>query len=493
MKIPKICLLLGFLILPALRPVAVAEPPKCTCVNGNGTYQFLNAPVDPSDDDPHCPADRADIACSRKLPSGWDHTCANNSRMECFLRRHGASWRMACSERLKGKCACKSAHPEWCPYCGASGHEWDTEGLEVVKRQLEVERRIFGKRAKLIILRTPHFYVVSDVRSLKIRTKSGGPRVMGAHEIAHVFAQRAEVAYMDFVRHFGDRVLLQQPMAVFVVAKNRTQEDIQATYFGGARTNIIYGGGSKSISGGFPGNGFAVSLQKSRDDHGLHLQVRHSIAHILMSCWIKVNGQERYLPKWVHVGVAHWLARLPRPFREMATFCGNESTPISNNGKKWHVRLLKIAGSAKSRPIQRLFEINTTGSLDLDDHVRAWSYFKVFLEEDRERFVKFISLLRDGKDHRNSLKDSFGCTPEEWDRRWKQRILGRRPTVAATAKELDSSDPTRPGAKERASIRTETDPVTLAAKIRALQAINDPLTAATVVPLLRTDNELVRE
>jgi hypothetical protein len=497
MKILRNVLLLGGLLLLSAGPgvVAQGEPPRCTCPNGNGTYYFLNSPGSPPDDELHCPGAKQFGAggCAKKLPEGWDRTCANNNRQECFLRRHAASWRLSCSHRLENDCACKNPNPQWCPKCGSSGSEWDETGMGIIKRQVEIEKRLFGKRARFTLIKSPHFYLLTDIRQMKILTKEGAPRVINQHEVAHLYIQRAELAYQRFTKYFGDQVGLSRPMAIYLMGKKRTMEDAQAAYLGSPRTNIMFGGGAKSIAGGYPFNGFGCNLQESRDDHGLHHQVLHSIGHILVSCWIKVDGKDKYLPKWMYAGAGHWLSRYPKKFREMATFCGDEGTPLSNNGRNWRMKIMKIAGSSKGRPIQRLFEVNTIGGLTLDDHVRAWSYFDIFMEEDRERFVKFLSLLRTGKDHRIALKESFGCSPEEWDRRWKDRVLGRRPSVGATAKELDNANPDRPGAAERAGIRTETDPLTLAAKIRALQAVNDPLTAATVVPFLRTEHEMVRE
>lgn len=483
------------LLAVSAAPRVDADPPACTCRSGNACYHYLNAPVDPPDDPCNCPLCRAAPgACPKRLPDGWDPTCYTNGKMECFLRRHAASWRLSCSERLGGDCACsRNPHPEWCPFCGKDGHPWDEEGLELIRRQVEIERQILGKRARFVLVKSPHFYLLTDIDQLKVRTQSGAPRVMGMHEIAHVFIQRAEIAYEDFVRYFGPRVSLSRPCAIYLMDKDRTMQDIQAAYFGSPRTNILYGGGTTRIAGGYPFNGFATSLQKTRDDDGLHLAVRHSIGHILMSCWVQVNGQEKYLPRWVYAGAGHWLARLPAKFREMATFCADEGTPISNSGRNWFEKILKMAGGARTAPIQKIFDTNSMSALDLDMHIRAWSWFDLFLEEDRESFVKFIAGLRQGTDHRIALKEAFGCDPEEFDRRWRNRVLGRRPTVAPTAEELDAGSPDLPGARERAAIRTETDPATLAARIRALQAINDPLTAATVVPLLRTDSERVRE
>ncbi|MCU0726792.1 MAG: HEAT repeat domain-containing protein [Planctomycetes bacterium] len=487
----------GLLLLPILvspAPPASGDPPKCTCRQGNACYHFLNAPVDPPDDPCNCPLCRAAPGgCPKILPEGWDATCANNRKMECFLRRHAASWKLACSEALDGKCDCNNPNPQWCPQCGVNGRPWREDDMAIIRRQVEIERGLLGARKKFVVVKSPHFYLVTDIQDLKLSTQQGAPRIAYMHEIAHLFIQRAEIAWDDFVRYFGSAPGMSRPGAIYLMDDSSTMEQVQAAYFGSPRTNIVYGGGSTRIAGGYPFNGFATSRQKARDDYGLHVAVRHSVAHLMMSCWVQVNGNDKYFPRWFMEAGGHWLSRLHPRLREMATFCADEGTPPSDNGRNWREKLLKIAGSPRSAPVQKIFDVHALSQLELDMQLRAWSWFDVYLEEDRERFVKFLSILRKGTDHRTALREAFGGDPEDFDRRWRDRILGRRPTVAPTPEELDTVKPDAPGAKERALIRAETDPATLAARIKSLQAVNDPLTAATLVPLFRTNSERVRE
>jgi len=481
------------LILLAVTP-GTSDPVRCTCREGNACYHWLRAPVTPPNDPCSCPFCRiAPGRCEKTLPKGWDRTCANNGKMECFLRRHGASWKLCCSERLAGTCQCDNPHPEWCPSCGTNGRPWGEENFGVLRRQLEVERRLLGRRAKIIIVTSPHFYLVTDLPSLKIITQERAPRTMRMHEIAHVFIQRAEIAYQDFVRYFGDDIFMERPSAIYLLAKESTKRNLASAYFGLPEPELFYGGNVQSIGGGYPWNGCAISLQKYRDDHNLHHQMRHLVGHLLISCYVKATGANRYLPRWAYAGAGHWLSRLPAKYREDANFCAGEGREVRHSGKKWNEKLISWAMSGKLHPVQSLFDVNALGGLDLQMHIRAWSWFDLFLEEDRDAFVSFIRELRDGTDHRVALKRSFGISPETWDRRWQERLLGRRDSVGPTAKERDTANPTAPGAEERASIRGETDPKILAAKIRALQAVNDPLTAATLIPLLRHESDLVRE
>ena len=147
-------MLLALVVAPT-DPVA-ADPPRCTCRDGNACYHFLNAPVVPPDDPCSCPLCRAaQGACPKKIPRGWDRACYGNGKMECFLRRHAASWSLSCSERLSGKCGCrKNPHQEFCPYCGSSGRQWDEAGLELIKRQVASAITAFQSLLPLSSVRT---------------------------------------------------------------------------------------------------------------------------------------------------------------------------------------------------------------------------------------------------------------------------------------------------------------------------------------------------
>lgn len=491
-KLLPLALTIALLLLLTTGP-AVALPYQCTCQDGPGCYHFLNAPVDPPDDPCVCPQCRvARGSCEKKYPADWDPTCADNGKMECFLRRHAASWKLSCSTRLSGECACKNPHPGNCPSCGTNGQAWGTEGLEKIRKQVEIEKKLMGRR-EFILVESPHFYLVTDIRKLKIRTQEGEKRFMGMHEIAHVFIQRAEIARQEFVDTFGEGVHGPRPSAIYLLEKETLKQDIALSAFGLPAPELIYGGDVKRISGGYVYNGIAISREKYKDDDWLHLQMRHLIGHLLISCWKKVDGRNEFLPRWAFAGAGHWLSRTPAKFREMANFCSGEGREVRHSGEKWPKMLRAFARDPKAHPIQRIFDVNSLGGLDLEMHIRAWSWFDLFLAEDRERFLAFLSGLREAKESRLALREAFGCSAEDLQQRWVERITGKRASLAPTPEEIDATSPEAPGARERAEIRAETDPKTLAARMRALSSTDDPLTAATLAPLLAHESELVRE
>lgn len=472
----------------------IADDGECRCKAGNACWHYLRAPVDPPADACWCnfcvKVSRHDG--TRAMPEGWNEICASNGKMDCFLKRHALSWDMVCSECPTNAKCCNTANPDACPRCADLGPHPLAERQKELVHRLKRETALFAS-AGIVIVWSPHFYVVTDIPSLKIRTQGGSYRVASTHELAHVYAERAEKAYREFVQNFGADVSLPKPAGIFLPKRESTAGKIQAQYFSSARTNLLYGGSNDGrVADGFCFNGFCTSLSKhGSDDEGLHHGVRHMIGHLLVSCWTKVNGQDRALPRWVFEGAAHWLAKRHPLLRDKVVWCADEGTPISGSGKDWENDARKIAGDPKTVPVERLLEKSTIGLMDFDDHVRSWSYFELSLAEDREAFTAVLRGLRAELPARQAWMEGMKCTPAEWDQRWKDRVLGKRPSMGATL--ADRGDDDGPGAAERRSIRMETDLQNLVAKIRSIGVCADPRTAKVLVEQFGRDSDAVRE
>jgi hypothetical protein len=416
--------------------------------------------------------------------------------MECFLRRHAASWRLTCSTMLEAhECSRGTAHPEWCPSCGARGADWrNAEDLAAIRRQCEVERRLLGARAKLVIVTSPHFYLVTDIRSLKVRTQNGSPRKMEMHELAHLYAQRAEIAWQDFVDVFGTDLRRDTRVAVYLLRRESVQDAVAQAYFGLPEFDFTYGSfETRTVAGGYAMDGLAISLDEHPGDHRLHLKMRHNIGHLLISRWTPPGNRWEAMPSWIYRGSAHWLSRLPEKFREMAMFHHGEGKVEADTGADWWKHLRRQAMNPALKPMQRYLDMAHREALDLDDHRRVWSWFDLFLREDPEPFLGLLAGIRTGREGRPALESAFGISPEELDQRWRDRVLGRRRSMAPTPEEIDAAAPDSPGARRRKGLRGETDARVLAAKIRALEQVREPLTAETLVRLLAHESENVRE
>ena len=456
----------------------VADDDVCRCRAGNACWCNFCAKVSRHDG-------------TRAMPEGWSEVCASNMKTNCFLKRHAASWDMICSECIQPSKCCNNPSPHDCPKCEKGGSPWDGERRKELEHRHKKEVEAFASR-DVVVIWSKHFYLATDIPSLKIPTHGGSYRLVGTHELAHIYIERCEKARREFVQCFSDEVSMGKPSAVYLPKRETTAGKLQARYNNSPRTNLVYGGTNDgNVADGFAFNGFCSSLQKhGGDDKGLHHVVRHMVGHLMISCWTRVDGKDRALPRWVFEGVAHWLAKRHRLLEDEVVWCADEGTPLSGSGKDWENDARKVAGDPKTIPVERLLEKSTIGLLDFDDHVRSWSYFVLGLEEDREPFLKVLRNLRSEVATRQAWVDGMGCTPEQWDQRWKDRVLGRRPTFAATIADKDDEGP---GAAERRALRNEQDIQNLVARIRAIGTCSDPRTAKVLTELFARDSDPVRE
>jgi hypothetical protein len=315
---------------------------------------------------------------------------------------------------------------------------------------------------------------------------------MDTHEIAHLYLERAEKAHDDFVSVWGEQVRQGQPMGIYLGARAQKKASWQLAYFGNERTNMLYGGGTGRVSGGFCWNGFATSLDDHGNDRDLHGYVRHMVGHILFSCWNGVSGQEKQCPKWAFAGVADWLCKIHPLLFENSYYCHDETTGASGSGKDWDKKAKAIAAGRRI-PIEKLFELSSLSHFSYDDLIRCWSYMDSMLREDRERWLNLMRLLREGREETAAFMEALSMSPQQFDDRWADRQAGRRKTMGEVAKDARSDEAEDAATVVRRRIAQEQDPITLGALIRGLEKVRDVDTAMLVLGRLSMDSDLVRE
>ncbi len=458
------------------------HPGRCLCDEGQGTWEYLRSPLKPPDDPSWCGLILAKGDCSsRPRPKGASATCWSSQKEQCFWKRHAASWRIDCSQ-----CITETE----CDSCDEAIRRSDAKLAETLAKQLAIEGHD-PRKNRLWIAMTPHFYVVTDIdRKLKVPTKGGAPRLASGHEIAHLFAERCERAWEDFNHWFKGGIQSPGRMGVYLMSKKRDMENYASKYLGHPRTNMLYGGGQTKIAGGFCANGFVGCLQDNPEDQMLHAYCRHMVGHVLFSCWRKVSGEEKYCPKWAFSGAAHFLEKLLDPHNDYATFCGEETTPPTGSPKDWLKKARSMAGK-KIDPIQTFFGRNSMGDLTYDDRVRAWSLMKLGLEEDPERWLQMLSLLRHGNEEGYGIQEAMGVTPDTLQERWADRLLGRRPSFGEIKKDATADE--EPGKREREAIRVTEEADVLAGLVRGLHEVKDVKMVEAIVDRLDHPSDLVRE
>lgn len=457
----------------------------CGCDAGQGCYHYLRAPFRAPEDPCRCGMCLAGGSCGgQRRPEGWPAGCMDLADEACFWKRHAASWGLRCS-----RCATDAT----CTACDGLPKAPDAAAKAQLEKQLAIEFPDEAARKKACVGWSKHFYVVSDIPQLKVLSQSGGPRVVDAHEIVHLYLQRAEQARADFVAAFGDELRQDKPMAIYLARTTKTKDAWRARYFGGGKTEMVYAGAEGKIAGGFCWNGFAASFDQYGEDRDLHAYCRHMIGHILFSCWHGVGGFNQECPRWAFVAAADWLCKLHPFFEDWVVFCHQEGAGPSGTGKDWDVKARAIAAGRRI-PVETLFSIPSMSRLSYDDHVRSWSYMDTMLREDRARWLAVLRRLREGKEHAFAFRDGLGLTPEDFDARWADRMLGKRKTMAEGARDAAAAEAAGGvDVAERRRIQREQDPATLAALIRGLDRVRDVETAKLVLDKLALDSDAVRE
>ncbi len=491
------CLLLT-IVLGGIRFVRAADPPPdermkpgtCLCATGKGCWHYLRAPMKPPEDPCRCGVCAAGGTCGGKPPpDAWPPACLESPKVECFWKRHAASWGIRCSRcATDAECAACDGLPGSVTADAVTKDRLGKQLLLEMGKGLRKSEPVDGRQG--VVAWSRHFYVACDVPQLRVIAQ-GGQRFADTHELAHLTLERAEKAYDDFVAAFGNEVRLDKPMAIYLCRTRAKKEAYRAAYFGGAKIGFVYAGAEGKIAGGFCWNGFAVSLEDYDDDRDLHAYCRHMIGHILWSCWHGVGGFLKECPRWAFVGCADWLCKSNPLFRDFTQFCMEEGGAASGSGKLWEEKA-KLLAASKRTPIDQLFAVSSMSHLSFDDHVRAWSYMDVMLREDRARWLAVLRKLREGKEHGTAFREGLGMTPEDFDRRWADRLLGRRKTMADVPLDAGKVDEGVDGA-ERRSLSTEQDVATLGARLRGVEKFRDVETAEAALGRLGLDSDLIRE
>jgi len=469
--------------------LAGAEDSKCTCGNGTASYLWLKCPkAAPGDPDP-CPAVRDGLHIGGRMPREWNDACIQAPRMECFLRRHGAAWRIQCS-----LCAAKPCcpFPNWscCPRCTGAARAPIRDAR--FAGFVEAQRKI-GASDGIEVATSPHFVAISDIKSLRLVTAQGGKRRMGKHELLHLYLQRAELARRDFEQAFGSAY--HERSVLVLAADEKVRARFAQSYFGHVPTCLRRGYNStKTVAQGWAINGWCTV---GEDDDELHFRMRHMLGHLFMSTYMRASPMEKYLPKWIDAGAAHWLCKLHPRAKNYAHFCLSEGKGRTKyrvsaaavqaglhlgSGKRWAARAKKIARKGpRADPVEAMFSASTVKQTGYEFHIRAWSWFDWFLREDRANFVDFVRGLRRAEEPRAGAKRVWNQPPEVVDERWRHHLLGHRKLEKASEKKTKADTATVTDLK---AIRRESDMRILAGRIRGLERCETKAIAETLVGIV---------
>ena len=247
------------------------------------------------------------------------------------------------------------------------------------------------------------------------------------HQAAHLYLDRLEAVFKDFLDRFGLRDI---DLNADEKNPNRVLHWVQMyeSPKPALKAGPIYAG-LQSMDGckryGRP-SVFVTpwNKQKNPQDQDLHRYVVHHVSHLLlmvMGAWQFVWLGEQNAG-WVEEGLGHFYEM--EWFRECHTYCTREANLMNDWIKSdWHNFVRESIAKNQVPPIATL-EGKPTDGLDVVQHVFCWSFVDYLLKaEDPKKFPAFISNLKQKWTLPNAMRAVYGYNLATFDEKWKDWVL----------------------------------------------------------------------
>lgn len=260
-----------------------------------------------------------------------------------------------------------------------------------------------------------HFTLVWEIDSLKVEK-----RVLGAHELMHLYLDRFERQfdfYVEWLQARPGEIVKRQRIFVWWLASDQLNASLRFCQQGSQNGVKLMGSESSySVCG---------NRQFFNGDERLHRNLVHSIAHLLFahqtpSQWIgNIKGG------WVDEGLAHVFEE--RLFGICDTYCYEEQNSNTDfKGGKYKVAVRKMVAEDKVPSVAEVIQRNTD-QLKLPEHAVAMSLVDFLLTRDGKQFNLLGKQLRSKVGSREALAATFQWTPLELEREWKAWVLETYP------------------------------------------------------------------
>lgn len=342
--------------------------------------------------------------------------------------------REPCSEHEQHECALEDdvifcSEVADCATCGGTGFvdcgfcEHVAIESTLTKRRAEVLRRAeknawiekeLGKPVRYA--ESEHFIVIWEMKDMKVDKVRKSP-----HEMLHLTAARMEQLFGLYLEKLGAREgdFKEKPL-VAVWWYPADQADASARLCGSTSPLGV------KLYGGTPRYSTCGNKQNFKDDEELHQSLVHNVAHLLLShqrpsYWI---GNDR--KGWADAGVAHWFEH------ELSGSCRNycyeeQNTKRDFKGGKFKIGVRKLVALGKQSPMSSVMQKQTT-ELTPEEHALAFSYIDYLMQKDGKALNKLLIQLRERRETRDALQDTFGISILEFEELWRAWVLETYPT-----------------------------------------------------------------
>ncbi len=276
------------------------------------------------------------------------------------------------------------------------------------------ERRKTDKLLKedLLHVETEHFIITWSIPKIVTSAK----KTYRAHEALHLYADRLETFYADFMDLFKiDPKTIRNPKHnIFLFEKQKHNLAAAKHYTGLNSWNAAYLPGNPSI---------LVSWQDKAnlptDDH-FHRHLIHHVSHLLNVSYYRMEWLSA-TAGWADEGLAHFFEF--RYFGLADNTCDEEGEleELSHSDWEYQVRMGVEKGTLPS--FAETCNKSTT-ALHGKEHQVAWSYVDFLLKKkEPARFLAFMRAIKTRKPCRDAIKEAYSLNVITFQKEWEEYVL----------------------------------------------------------------------
>ena len=254
--------------------------------------------------------------------------------------------------------------------------------VEQQKKRLDVMNKRLVAKFKLV--ETPHYLVFSDAQQ----------------PVTDLFAKWAEALYANLCKQFavGPSDRIWDGKCILVISNTRATFLAQAATFDGF--NAGHAGAYFAIEAAEPDMPRLVHIcvpLDTRDPRRLQELFAHEGTHAFFQLYKKPVD----LPLWLHEGLAEFMV------------------VVNDKDLRGEKQVYAKRYAQRGTPIEGILVRETGQGLEYPEYSVAYTLVDFLVAAGKDKFKKFVDELKDGKDQETALKDAYGWTLIDLERRWR--------------------------------------------------------------------------
>jgi hypothetical protein len=271
--------------------------------------------------------------------------------------------------------------------------------------------RVVEPRRELLHLQTKHFTIAWNIPRITTADK----KKYKMHEALHLYAQRMEDFYADFLRTLDikDEEMRNRRHFLYLFEDQKSCLKAAKEFTGLNCWNAAKLPGNPSILVSWK------DITYLKTDEDFHRHLIHHVSHLLNIAYFRMEWMA-LTAGWADEGLAHYFEM--KYFNKADNTCDEEGEEEELSNSDWEVEVRKLVEEEKAVSFAEI-SVKTTTGLHGDDHKLSWSYVDFLMKKNPRKFKLFMQAIKLKKPAMEALKESYGLNFITFQSQWKAYVL----------------------------------------------------------------------